>query len=123
MINWNARMIKKLTVEQERDLSLWHEKYFQIGASTEAVNKPELEKAITDFYRRINKKEPVYIHCDSPMTSMLMLTLVLPELVKKENLSSLRSSLESSLWSSLWSSLRSSLESSLWSSLRSTWIS
>ena len=125
-------MITELTPEQERELPIWHKKYFDIGSSTEPLNKPELEKAIKAFYARINEKEPVFLYCESPMTAMLMLKAVLPklaELTKNKSLesslrsslgSSLRSSLGSSLESSLWSLLESSLRSSLWSSLRSS---
>ena len=95
-------MITELTPEQKAELPLWHKKYFDIGSSTEPLNKQGLEKVIKAFYARINKKEPVFIYCESPMAAMLMLKAVLPKLAELTKDKSLSSSLRASLRASFY---------------------
>jgi hypothetical protein len=118
-----TKKIKKLTPDQEAELPIFRDQWFQFGTLCEPADQDKSKSTIDKMYNHIGKSGKRYIFCDSPMTSALAMVVfnsgALSSLGSSLR-SSLGSSLRSSLGSSLGSSLESSLESSLWSSLRSS---
>lgn len=102
-------MITELTKEQEEYLPIFRQEMFNIGVNCNEVDKKTTKKIITKFYQKINKKKPIFIFCESPITCNMIINII--------NIINNRASLGASLGASLWASLGDSLGDSLWDSL------
>jgi len=96
--------IERLSSEQEAEVSVWRDRYWDIGTCTDPIDRAKAADAISRMYGFIGKEQPIFVWCESPFTSSLAVSV-------------LRSSLSISLWDSLQDSLRDSLWDSLWDSL------
>ena len=139
----NKQKIESLTSEQEVNMIQFRESCRLKALSTDRIDLVLFTSVINDFYKRIDKKEPIIWVCDSPLQAQIYIHLFKNKLFDfktgeslDSNLySNLRSNLGSNLGSNLYSNLRSNLgnalcgnlnsnlysnlESNLWSNLRS----
>jgi len=71
-----TKKIDKLTPEQEAYLPIFRQKYFEIGISTEKADKTKAEKAITEMYKKLGKKEPIYLWGDSYFSVNIFIAII-----------------------------------------------
>ena len=55
MLEINKKIIE-LTKEQAEYLPVFRQKWFEVGTSTEKADRPKAEKAITEMYEKLGKK-------------------------------------------------------------------
>ena len=102
-------MITKLTKEQEEQLVVYRDKWLAIGLSTDRIDREKAIKKFIVFNRLVldNKKVPVIVFMNSPVTSWLA-TLLLYNFVGKED------GVQSQVWSQVRSQVGSQVESFIW---------
>jgi len=103
-------MIEELTLAQEKQLEIYRDKWVAIGLSVNRIDRP---KAIENFMILNslvlgNKKKPVVVFMDSPLTTWLA-TIFLYSIFKYQN----------NIWSQVWSQVESQVRSQVWSQVES----
>lgn len=97
-------MITKLTPQQQRQLKIHRQKWFEIGVSTEPANWARAEEAISKMYKTVDKKPPRFVRTASPLEA----TKLINELKARDS----RKSLNKLEYVSTW----------LWGQIDSYWI-
>jgi len=59
-------MTTELSTWHKKALTKWSNHAIAIGRDTGSVNKPVVEKAWTELYRRVGQRQPKFIYCRSP---------------------------------------------------------
>ena len=97
-------MIKKLTKEQESQLSVYRDKWLAIGLSTARINREEAKKDFWLFNKLVlgKKGQPIVVFMDSPLTAWLA-TCLLYQFIAKCEMSQVWSQVESQVRSQVWS--------------------
>ena len=106
--------IEKLTKLQEKQLIEHREEYIKWGLCCDPINKDLATKSIGEMYKRINKKEPYFWVCDSPVQIQLVIC-VLKSLKIKQG-ANLGANLRNDLGDNLW-------DSDFWGQMDLVWIS
>ena len=70
--------ITKLTAEQEKQLPIEYADWLRIGRGTEGIDEATTKAVISDFYKRIGKKTPLFLVFDSPLACCVQM----PQLLK-----------------------------------------
>lgn len=79
-----TKKIEKLTPEQEAQLSVYRDKWIEIGLSTAPLNFEEAKKAVCKAYRSVGLPEPVnFYHTKSPVDAIALIKKLDPS--KKDN--------------------------------------
>jgi hypothetical protein len=65
-------MISELTKAQEKQISIYLEKYRAIGLSTQKTDRAKAEKAITDSQIYLKLPPPKFIWADSPLQGLVI---------------------------------------------------
>jgi hypothetical protein len=74
-------MITKLTREQEKGIFEWQQHCLKIGRDTSPINKELVEKSWKKFYGILDKKEPLFWYCQSPLQAQIIMN-IFSEVVK-----------------------------------------
>jgi hypothetical protein len=69
-------MIKELTKQQEEDLQVFRRKMLDVGLDCGDTNEDEVKKAISRLYKKMNKKEPIYLFFDSPLSCNIVCNML-----------------------------------------------
>lgn len=117
-------MIKELTPEQEKQLIAHREEWLKIGLSCEPADFERGEAVISDFYSRLGKERPVFLHFSSPMACEIAANILFAHSEPKSKLySEIDIEIERWLYSDLYSEidieLRGKIESKLYSEIDS----
>ena len=102
--------IESLTKEQEIQLIEFREEWRKHALSCERIDKEATKNCISELYKLIGKKSPVFIFCPSLLFAQYQIEYCINILSLKNNL---RDSLEHGLEANLWSNLRDSLDTNL----------
>ena len=97
-------MINKLTSEQESKLTVYRDKWMEIGLSTGRCNKEESKKLICDAYKIAGLQEPEHwIYCESPLSAGIVLHIFKnnKQLIKNSVWDSVCDSVCDSVWDSV----------------------
>src|SRR5690606_15402867 len=110
-----VKIIKEMTKKQEAMISVYREKFLNIGLSTEPGNKELAKEAISDCYRLLGKEKPKYFFWfDSPMAAIIAANFLSMDFKGGQ----LRDQLRDQLWDQLRGQLRDQLEDQLRGQLR-----
>ena len=118
--------IEKLTPEQEASLIPFREQWRAIGLSTEPTHKIDTIETITQMYKLLGRKQPLFIFCPSPLFCIQQINffkllgndwqkLVTQEANLRDNL---WDNLGDNLMDNLWANLRDNLGANLMGNLR-----
>ena len=116
-------MIKKLTQQQEKQITKFIDKY--VGLASKPTNRKKATEAVQALYKSAGEDKPIVIYGKSPFQTAIMVAmckiLFKDEIIKDDSQlsSQLGSQLSSQLGSQLSSQLSSQLDSQLDSQLRS----
>ena len=96
--------ITKLTNAQQADLAATYERWLAVGRSTEPLDQPRAEAAISSMYAAIGKGAPQFMRFTSPAIGMLAIAVM-------------RSMAKGQLWDQLGDQLWGQLGGQLWGQL------
>ena len=113
-----AKKNEKLTQKQERELVEFRERMWAQGTSCEPCNRAEAEAAISDAYREIGRKPPIFFWMSSPMTCALGLHVLQRLAEHQPRLAGLGDGLGDGLRDGLWDGLGAGLRAGLGVGLR-----
>ena len=108
-----AKKNEKLTQKQERELVEFRERMWAQGTSCEPCNRAEAEAAISDAYREIGRKPPIFFWMSSPMTCALGLHVLQRLAEHQPRLAGLGDGLGDGLRDGLWDGLGAGLRDGL----------
>ncbi len=60
--------IEKLTLDQEKRMAEWRDKWTAIGLCTKPANRSEAEKGVLLAYEAAGLQPPKIVWCDSPLS-------------------------------------------------------
>ena len=104
--------IESLTSKQEIQLIDHRNEYLKWGLCCDPINKKLATSSIGKMYGLINKKEPYYWICDSPLQIQLEIQILKNLKLEKG------ANLGANLWANLGANLRDNLGANLWANLR-----
>ncbi|MGL6337911.1 MAG: DUF6745 domain-containing protein [Waterburya sp.] len=105
-----GQKIGKITLEQENLISVYQEKWWQIGISTEQINHLKITEAVKLAYALIGLKQPEIFVFDSPYKALKALLFQFNNKIKN----GLGAQLETQLWNKQENKIKEQLEIQLW---------
>ena len=104
--------IEKLTPKQERGIIEWREHCLKIGRDTSPVNKELTEISWKKFYKILNKKEPKFWYCQSPLQAQIIMN-IFPDIVRvfkiTEKGANIRDNIEDNIGNNIWDNIRGNI--------------
>ena len=109
--------IEKLTQLQEMQLIEHRNEYLKRGLSTDSINKNLTKESISRLYKNINKPEPYFWFCESPMMCQLIINILKNANLRDNISANLRDNLRANLRVNLYANLRDNLRANLYDNL------
>jgi len=121
-------VITKLTPKQEKGITEWQQHCLKIGRDTSPINKKVVELSWKKFYKILNKKEPLFWYCQSPLQAQIIIN-IFPEIVKLFKISdkganieaNIRANIEANIrdniWANIWDNIEANIEDNIWANI------
>jgi len=112
-------MINKLTSSQEKLLQVYREKWLAIGLSTKRIDRKKAKENFMIFNKLIlgNKKQPLIIFMDSPLTAWLA-TLSMYNYFNNQNKNQVRNRVENQVREQVWNRVEEQVWNRVWNRVR-----
>jgi len=110
--------IEKLTQLQEMQLIEHRNEYLKRGLSTDSINKNLTKESISRLYKNINKPEPYFWFCESPMMCQLIINILKNANLRDNISANLRDNLRANLYDNLSANLYANLGDNISANLR-----
>ncbi len=112
-------MITKLTEQQERGIQEWQQHCLKIGRDISPINKEVTESSWKKFYKILDKGEPSFWYCQSPLQAQIIIN-IFPEIQKISNVkngANIKNNIWDNIGASIWTNIKDNIGDNIWASI------